>query len=128
MSNLIRPSQHYYFFSGFILENMVEKEKDTSDSGNDFEAKTQLDKVAKLLMKYKKLEFEIQGHVCCTPPYQKEAIDLATRKRNLSQNRAESVFKYLSFKKIAKARISCSERSEKRRRLDRPAIMEPPLE
>jgi outer membrane protein OmpA-like peptidoglycan-associated protein len=71
-----------------------------------FEAKTQLDKVAKLLMKYKKLEFEIQGHVCCTPPYQKEAIDLATRKRNLSHNRAESVYKYLVFKKIAKPRMT----------------------
>lgn len=85
------------------LENLL---FERGSSKLTFEAKTQLDKVAKLLMKYKKLEFEIQGHVCCTPPYQKEAIDLATRKRNLSQNRAESVYKYLCFKKIAKARMT----------------------
>lgn len=69
-------------------------------------AKNQLDRIAKLLMKYKTLEFEIQGHVCCTPPYQKEAIDLATRKRKLSTNRAEAVMKYLIFKKIAKTRMT----------------------
>ena len=53
-----------------------------------------------------KLKIEIQGHVCCTPPYQKEAIDLDTRKRHLSVNRAESVYKYFLFKKIAKDRMT----------------------
>lgn len=85
------------------LENLL---FERGSSKLTFEAKTQLDKIAKLLMKYKTLEFEIQGHVCCTPPYQKEAIDLATRKRNLSQNRAEAVFKYLVFKKIPKKRMT----------------------
>jgi hypothetical protein len=37
--------------------------------------------MAKLLHKYKNLQFEIQGHVCCTPPYQKEAIDKDTKKK-----------------------------------------------
>lgn len=85
------------------LENLL---FERGSSKLTFEAKTQLDKIAKLLMKYKTLEFEIQGHVCCTPPYQKEAIDLATRKRNLSSNRAEAVFKYLAFKKIQKKRMT----------------------
>ena len=85
------------------LENLL---FERGSSKLTFEAKTQLDKIAKLLLKYKKLEFEIQGHVCCTPPYQKEAIDRETRKRNLSHNRAESVFKYLAFKKIAKTRMT----------------------
>jgi outer membrane protein OmpA-like peptidoglycan-associated protein len=31
---------------------------------------------------------------------------METRKRNLSHNRAESVYKYLNFKKIAKARMT----------------------
>ena len=84
------------------LENLL---FERGSSKLTFEAKTQLDKIAKLLMRYKKLEFEIQGHVCCTPSYQKEAIDRETRKRNLSQNRAESVYKYLVFKKIAKTRM-----------------------
>jgi outer membrane protein OmpA-like peptidoglycan-associated protein len=85
------------------LENLL---FERGSSKLTFEAKTQLDKIAKLLFKYRKLEFEIQGHVCCTPPYQKEAIDRETRKRNLSSNRAESVFKYLTFKKIAKNRMT----------------------
>jgi len=69
-------------------------------------SKNDLDKLARLLHKYRTLQFEIQGHVCCTPPYQKEAIDKETRKRQLSQNRAESVYKYLVFKKIAKNRMT----------------------
>lgn len=85
------------------LENLL---FERGSSKLTFEAKTQLDKIAKLLMKYKTLEFEVQGHVCCTPPYQKEAIDLATRKRNLSSNRAEAVYKYLVFKKIPKKRMT----------------------
>lgn len=79
---------------------------DRGSSKLTFKAKTELDKVAKLLHKYKNLHFEIQGHVCCTPPYQKEAIDKETRKRALSTNRAESVFKYLAFKKIPKNRMT----------------------
>lgn len=85
------------------LENLL---FERGSSKLTFEAKTQLDKIAKLLMKYKTLEFEVQGHVCCTPPYQKEAIDLATRKRNLSSNRSEAVYKYLVFKKIPKKRMT----------------------
>lgn len=85
------------------LENLL---FERGSSKLTFEAKTQLDKIARLLLKYKTLEFEIQGHVCCTPPYQKEAIDMETRKRNLSSNRAESVYKYLTFKKIAKTRMT----------------------
>ena len=71
-----------------------------------FRSKNALDKIARLLQKYKTLEFEIQGHVCCTPPYQKEAIDLDTKKRQLSTNRAQSVYKYLIFKKILKDRMT----------------------
>ena len=71
-----------------------------------FKAKTQLDKIARELMKYKSLKFEIQGHVCCTPLYQKEAIDRETRKRELSINRASSVYKYLLFRRISKDRMT----------------------
>jgi outer membrane protein OmpA-like peptidoglycan-associated protein len=71
-----------------------------------FKAKNQLEKLAFLLQRYKTLQFEIQGHVCCTPPYQKEAIDRDTRKRQLSKNRAEAVYKYLILKRINKSRMS----------------------
>ena len=85
------------------LENLL---FERGSSKLTFQAKTQLDAIARHLLKNKNLQFEIQGHVCCTPPYQKEAIDLDTRKRALSQNRAESVYKYLLFKKISKDRMT----------------------
>ena len=71
-----------------------------------FKSKNELDKIAIILHRNKKLHFEIQGHVCCVAPYQREAIDKDTRKRQLSQNRAESVFKYLVSKKIDKNRMT----------------------
>ena len=79
---------------------------DRGSSKLDFKSKTALDKIAKLLLKYKNLQFEVQGHICCTPQYQKEAIDRETRKRELSTNRAQAVYKYLSFKKIMKNRMT----------------------
>jgi len=68
--------------------------------------KLELDKIALLLHRYKNIHFEIQGHVCCTPPYQKEAIDKETKKRHLSTNRAQSVYKYLVFRRIQKSRMT----------------------
>ncbi|HEX8563997.1 MAG TPA: OmpA family protein [Flavobacterium sp.] len=85
------------------LENLL---FERGSSKLTLKAKTQLEKIAKLLLKYKTLEFEVQGHVCCTPPYQKEAIDRSTRKRQLSTNRAHSVYNYLVLKKIAKTRMT----------------------
>lgn len=69
-----------------------------------YKAKKQLDYIAKQLRRHPKLEFEIQGHVCCTP-YHTEAIDRATKKRELSKNRAERVFKYFYYRKIPKSRM-----------------------
>ena len=62
--------------------------------------------MAKLLNRYKNLHIEIQGHVCCTPPNHKEAIDKSTKKRKLSHNRAETVYKYLIMKKVSKDRMT----------------------
>lgn len=71
-----------------------------------FSSRKELDKVARILHKYKNLEFEIQGHVCCTPSFQREAIDKDTRKRELSKNRAFAVYKYLISKKIPAKRMT----------------------
>jgi outer membrane protein OmpA-like peptidoglycan-associated protein len=71
-----------------------------------FKAKQELERVAKILYRYKNIEFEIQGHVCCTPSFHKEAIDRDTKKRALSTNRAYSVFNYLGFRKINKKRMT----------------------
>lgn len=70
------------------------------------ESKQELNKMAALLNKYKNYHFEIQGHVCCTPIHHKEAIDKKTRKRELSKNRAEAVYKYLISRKVEKNRMT----------------------
>ena len=85
------------------LENLL---FDRGSSQLTFAAKKQLEKIALLLHRYKNLQFEIQGHVCCTPPYQKEAIDRDTRKRQLSQNRAQAVYNYLVLRRINKNRMT----------------------
>ena len=69
-------------------------------------AKKELDKITVLLKRYPTINIEIQGHVCCTPTFHKEAIDSGTRKRELSKNRAESVYKYLQTRGISKARMT----------------------
>ncbi|OIQ15598.1 MAG: hypothetical protein BM557_11140 [Flavobacterium sp. MedPE-SWcel] len=66
----------------------------------------ELEKIARLLHKYKNFKFEIQGHVCCTPSYQKEAIDKGTRKRELSINRAKTVYRYLIKRRINPKRMT----------------------
>lgn len=69
-------------------------------------AKKELDKITILLKRFPNLNIEIQGHVCCTPTFHKEAIDRDTRKRELSKNRAERVYKYLQTRGIGKARLT----------------------
>lgn len=69
-------------------------------------AKKELDRIAAELHKYKNIHFEIQGHVCCTPTFQKEAVDRDTKKRELSINRAKRVYNYFLMKRISKTRMT----------------------
>lgn len=71
-----------------------------------YQAKKELDKIAIQLQKNKNIQFEIQGHVCCTPTFQKEAVDRDTKKRELSTNRAKRVYNYLLMKQISKTRMT----------------------
>ena len=66
----------------------------------------ELDKIIEQLNNNKGLEFEIRGHVCCTPSHFKDAVDRATSERKLSVNRAKAVFRYLLSKKINSLRMS----------------------
>lgn len=100
-------------YSTFNKENIVGDRIMLSDmlfergsSVLTLKCKNELDKVAKMLLKHKNISIEIQGHICCTPPNHKEAIDKGTKKRKLSHNRAENVYKYLIFKKIPKERLT----------------------
>lgn len=92
-----------------VIGDRIYLEKILFEKGSSkltLKSKTELDRMARALLRYKNLEFEIQGHVCCTPPFHKEAIDKHTKKRKLSVNRAEAVYKYLVFKKIDKKRMT----------------------
>jgi outer membrane protein OmpA-like peptidoglycan-associated protein len=71
-----------------------------------YKAKKELDRIALELHKYKNIHFEIQGHVCCTPTFQKEAVDHDTKKRELSINRAKRVYNYFLMKRISKTRMT----------------------
>jgi len=70
------------------------------------ESKHELNKMALLLNKHKNYHFEIQGHVCCTPGFKKDAIDKGTKKRELSKNRAQAVYKYLISRRVSKSRMT----------------------
>ncbi len=85
------------------LENILFERGSSQLTGK---SRLELEKVAKLLKKHKNLTFEIQGHICCTPTFQKEAIDKGTRKRELSINRARTVYKFFLTKKIESKRMT----------------------
>lgn len=70
------------------------------------QAQKELDKVAVTLQKHQNLNFEIRGHVCCTPEIYSDGIDRDTKERRLSWNRAKTVFHYLISKKISKSRMT----------------------
>jgi len=69
-------------------------------------SKKELDKIAVKLQTDKKIQFEIRGHVCCTPEIYSDGIDKDTKERRLSWNRAKTVFNYLSTKKVSKNRMT----------------------
>lgn len=69
-------------------------------------AKKVLDNVAKILIEKKTIQFEIQGHVCCTPSKYEDGIDKETRERRLSWNRAKAVYLYLISKNVYRSRMT----------------------
>jgi outer membrane protein OmpA-like peptidoglycan-associated protein len=68
-------------------------------------SKDELDRVADALRKYKNLEIEIRGHVCCMPDYETDALDILTREKKLSLNRARIIYKYLLLRNIKESRM-----------------------
>lgn len=63
-----------------------------------------LRKLANFLKEKDNIIFKIQGHVCCTPKG-RDAVDLKTGKRNLSEARAKFVYDYLARNGVAKKRM-----------------------
>ena len=72
----------------------------------DLKSRAILDKIVVFLKNNPYIEFEIQGHVCCTPKYFSDAIDKDTKERKLSYNRAKAVYRYLVMRKINPARMT----------------------
>ena len=109
LPKLVLPGVYNMLQKDHVVGDHIYLENILFDKGSSHllaKAKTELDKVALLSLRYKNLEFEIQGHVCCTPPNQKEAIDKDTKKRQLSINRAQAVYKYLAFRRVPKNRMT----------------------
>jgi outer membrane protein OmpA-like peptidoglycan-associated protein len=77
------------------------------------QSKQELDRIVLELQKHKTMEFEIRGHVCCTPSYYDDAIDKDSKERKLSLNRAKAVYRYLLSKDINGSRMSYSGRGNK---------------
>jgi outer membrane protein OmpA-like peptidoglycan-associated protein len=86
-----------------LLENIL---FDIGSSKLTTASKKELDKIATILKNKKTIQFEIRGHVCCTPELYTDGIDNETNERRLSWNRAKTVFFYLSSKKISKSRMT----------------------
>jgi len=68
------------------------------------ESKEVLDSLADILIKKKNIYFSIQGHVCCTQN-SRDAVDVETKKQNLSLVRAKYIYDYLAKKGVAKKRM-----------------------
>jgi len=79
---------------------------DLGSSILSIESLKELDKIAAILQKHPRVQFEIRGHVCCTPIYYNDAIDQKTNERALSVNRARNVYNYLLSKNISSSRMT----------------------
>lgn len=80
----------------------------TGRSYLDLKSRAILEKIIVFLKANPYIEFEIQGHVCCTPNYFTDAIDEDTKERKLSYNRAKAVYRYLVMRKINPSRMTFS--------------------
>ena len=84
-----------------IFENILFK---TGYSTVTPASKKVLESIAKILIERDDIYFTIQGHVCCTQ-FSRDAVDRKTKKRNLSEARAEYVYNYFAKKGVSKKRM-----------------------
>ncbi len=79
---------------------------DIGSSKISWASRKELDKIVVILKENPNIEFEIRGHVCCTPRYYKDAVDRETNQRKLSYNRAKNVYRYLISRNISSSRMT----------------------
>lgn len=68
------------------------------------ESKKVLEAIAKSLVERDDIYFTIRGHVCCTQ-LTRDAVNRRTKKRNLSEARAQYVYNYFVKKGVSKKRM-----------------------
>ncbi len=103
-----KPENYTILRKDVIVGDKITLDKVFFDRGSSrltTSAKKELDKIAIRMHRFPKIELEVQGHICCTPSYQKEAVDKDTRKRELSVNRAKAVYKYLISRRVNEKRL-----------------------
>lgn len=86
----------------YLLNIYFERGSDVLDA----KSISELDRLVLDLKKFKKFNFEIQGHVCCTPLTHKDAVNRVTKERTLSVDRAKKVHDYLLKKGIDQKRMT----------------------
>lgn len=103
-----KPENYTILRKDVIVGDKITLDKVFFDRGSSrltTSAKKELDKIAIRMHRFPKIELEVQGHICCTPSYQKEAVDKDTKKRELSVNRAKAVYKYLISRRVNEKRL-----------------------
>lgn len=109
VADLRIPGVYTEFKDKMIVGDRIYLEKLYFEQGSSRlteKARGELNKIVRQLYKFKKYHVEIQGHVCCTPKRHKEAIDIDSKKRELSKNRAKSVYNFLVMRDIKKERLT----------------------
>ncbi|WP_310377404.1 OmpA family protein [Flavobacterium sp.] len=104
----IKNAIYTYFPASPKVGDLITLDKINFDKGSSVltqKAKKELDRALIILEKNKSIRFEIKGHVCCTPSIYTDAIDQETQQRNLSINRAKTVFSYFRSKGISPYRM-----------------------
>lgn len=97
-----------HFPSSPMVGDRIVLERILFDMGSStltLKTKNELEQIVTLLQKFKTLQFEIKGYVCCTSIKYPDAIDEDTQNRNLSVNRARNVFVFLRSKGISPYRM-----------------------
>ena len=102
-----RVSEESFEIDTIVKENIVLKGL-SFIGGRHFPARESMPELYKLMetmKKYPKLEIEIQGHICCDYS-QPDGIDNDTGEPNLSLNRSQYVYEFLSRNGIDESRMT----------------------
>ncbi len=103
------PQLFYWIQKHHVVNDRVLLLNVYFDRGSDVldnKSQVELRKLSYEIKAYKKLEFEVQGHVCCTPTYHDDAVNRFTKQRQLSVDRAQKVYEFLIKKGVHQNRMT----------------------